>query len=100
MIRARSISYDTYFGSWPLRESDVEHDRRSRQEFGAHISRGMFAGEVGSPRLLNLFKKHNLQTTWFIPGHAAETFSDQMKAVADAGHEIGVHGYSHENPVI
>jgi peptidoglycan-N-acetylglucosamine deacetylase len=22
-----------------------------------------------------------------------------MKAVADAGHEIGMHGYSHENPV-
>jgi peptidoglycan/xylan/chitin deacetylase (PgdA/CDA1 family) len=63
------------------------------------ISRGMFAGEVGSPRLLNLFKKHDLQTTWFIPGHSAETFPDQMKAVADAGHEIGVHGYTHENPI-
>jgi peptidoglycan-N-acetylglucosamine deacetylase len=63
------------------------------------ISRGMFAGEVGSPRLLNLFKKYGLRTTWFIPGHSAETFSDQMKAVAEAGHEIGVHGYSHENPI-
>ena len=63
------------------------------------ISRGMFAGEVGSPRLLNLFKKYGLRTTWFIPAHSAETFPDQMKAVADAGHEIGVHGYSHENPI-
>jgi peptidoglycan-N-acetylglucosamine deacetylase len=63
------------------------------------ISRGMFAGEVGSPRLLNLFKKYGLRTTWFIPGHSAETFPDQMKAVAGAGHEVGVHGYSHENPI-
>jgi peptidoglycan-N-acetylglucosamine deacetylase len=63
------------------------------------ISRGLFAGEVGSPRLVDLFKKYNLRTTWFIPGHSAETFPDQMKAVADAGHEIGVHGYSHENPI-
>jgi peptidoglycan-N-acetylglucosamine deacetylase len=63
------------------------------------ISRGMFAGEVGSPRLVNLFKKYGLRTTWFIPGHSAETFPEQMKAVADAGHEIGVHGYSHENPI-
>jgi peptidoglycan/xylan/chitin deacetylase (PgdA/CDA1 family) len=63
------------------------------------ISRGLFAGEVGSPRLLNLFKKYNLRTTWFIPGHSAETFPDEMKAVAEAGHEIGVHGYSHENPI-
>ena len=22
-----------------------------------------------------------------------------MKAVADAGHEIGIHGYTHENPI-
>lgn len=63
------------------------------------ISRGMFSGEVGSPRLLKLFKKYNLDTTWFIPGHSIETFPDQMKAVADAGHEIGLHGYSHENPI-
>jgi peptidoglycan-N-acetylglucosamine deacetylase len=63
------------------------------------ISRGLFAGEVGSPRLLNLFKKYNLRTTWFIPGHSAETFPDEMKAVAEAGHEVGVHGYSHENPI-
>lgn len=63
------------------------------------ISRGLFAGEVGAPRLLNLFERHNIKTTWFIPGHSAETFPEQMKAVADAGHEIGVHGYSHENPI-
>ena len=63
------------------------------------ISRGLFAGEVGSVRLLNLFEKHNIKTTWFIPGHSAETFPEQMQAVADAGHEIGLHGYSHENPI-
>lgn len=63
------------------------------------ISRGLFAGEVGIPRLLNLFKKYNLKTTWFAPGHSIETFSDQMKMIVDAGHEIGAHGYSHENPI-
>jgi len=63
------------------------------------ISRGLFAGEVGAPRLLKLFAKYGLRTSWFIPGHSAETFPDQMKAVADAGHEIGLHGYSHENPI-
>lgn len=63
------------------------------------ISRGMFAGEVGAPRLLELFKREGIRTTWFIPGHSIETFPAQMKAVADAGHEIGIHGYSHENPL-
>jgi peptidoglycan/xylan/chitin deacetylase (PgdA/CDA1 family) len=63
------------------------------------ISRGLFAGEVGVPRLLKLFKKYDLRTSWFIPGHSAETFPEQMKEVANAGHEIGIHGYTHENPI-
>jgi peptidoglycan/xylan/chitin deacetylase (PgdA/CDA1 family) len=63
------------------------------------IQRGVFAGEVGAPRLLKLFDRYDLPTTWFIPGHSIETFPAQMQAVADAGHEIGAHGYCHENPV-
>lgn len=63
------------------------------------ISRGLFAGEVGTPRLLDLFDKEGLTTSWFIPGHSVETFPKQMQMVADAGHEIGIHGYSHENPI-
>ncbi len=63
------------------------------------ISRGLFAGEVGSLRLLKLFERFGIKTTWFIPGHSIETFPEQMKAVVEAGHEVGIHGYSHENPI-
>jgi len=63
------------------------------------ISRGVFAGEVGSRRLLKLFDKYGLQTTWFIPGHSIETFPDETALVVEAGHEVGMHGYSHENPI-
>jgi len=63
------------------------------------ISRGMFAGEVGVPRLLDLFSRRSMTTTWFWPGHSIETFPAQFQRVVDAGHEIGVHGYSHENPI-
>ena len=63
------------------------------------ISRGLFAGEVGTPRLLKLFERNGLKTTWFIPGHSIETFPEQTQMVVDAGHEIGMHGYTHENPI-
>lgn len=63
------------------------------------ISRGLFAGEVGAPRLLDLFDKYDLKTTWFIPGHSIETFPKEMEMVVKAGHEVGAHGYSHENPI-
>jgi peptidoglycan/xylan/chitin deacetylase (PgdA/CDA1 family) len=63
------------------------------------IQRGVFAGEVGTPRLLKLFDRYGITTSWFIPGHSIETFPEQTQAVVAAGHEIGAHGYSHENPV-
>jgi peptidoglycan/xylan/chitin deacetylase (PgdA/CDA1 family) len=62
------------------------------------ISRGMFAGEVGIPRLLTLFARYDLPSTWFVPGHSIETFPDQFRQIVDGGHEVGIHGYSHENP--
>lgn len=63
------------------------------------ISRGYFAGTIGVERLLKLFQKYSITATWFIPGHSLETFPSQCAAIRDAGHEIGLHGYSHENPV-
>ena len=65
----------------------------------ANIARGLFAGEVATPRLLQLFDRFDIKTSWYIPGHTIETFPEQMKAVAEAGHEIGLHGYTHENPI-
>ena len=63
------------------------------------ISRGMFAGEVGVPRLLDLFREFGIRTTWFVPGHSVETFPERSAAIVEAGHEVGLHGYSHENPI-
>lgn len=63
------------------------------------IARGLFAGHTGIRRILKLFEKYNLTQTWFIPGHSLETFPEECTMIRDAGHEIGLHGYSHENPV-
>lgn len=63
------------------------------------ISRGLFAGEVGIPRLLKLFKKYNIKATFFAPGHSIETFLKEIQMIVADGHEIGAHGYSHENPI-
>ncbi|TWU70634.1 hypothetical protein ED733_001331 [Metarhizium rileyi] len=62
------------------------------------LGSGYFGGTVGVQRVLRLLEKYEIKATWFIPGHSLETFPDEMAAVRDAGHEIGLHGYSHENP--
>ncbi|KAI0150167.1 polysaccharide deacetylase family protein [Xylariaceae sp. FL1272] len=64
----------------------------------ADYSSGIFAGQVGSMRLLNLLKTKGIadKVTWFIPGHTMETFPASVQKVVASGAEIGLHGYSHE----
>jgi hypothetical protein len=62
------------------------------------MSRGEFGAEVGTPRLLELYDRFNVTTSWFTPGHTVDTFPDTCRRIRDAGHEFGNHGYYHENP--
>ncbi|KAK5116715.1 hypothetical protein LTR62_007389 [Meristemomyces frigidus] len=61
-----------------------------------NVSRGVYGATVGIDRLLKLYAKYKIKATWFTPAHSLETFPDQMAKVRDAGHEIGLHGYTHE----
>jgi peptidoglycan/xylan/chitin deacetylase (PgdA/CDA1 family) len=61
------------------------------------LSRGDFDVEVGAPRLLALFRKYDIPTTWCTPGHTLITYPDSIKAVIDNGNEIAAHGAYHES---
>jgi peptidoglycan/xylan/chitin deacetylase (PgdA/CDA1 family) len=61
------------------------------------ISRGDF-GLVGTERLLALLAKFAIPGTWFIPGHSIESYPASARAVHEAGHEIGHHGWTHRPP--
>jgi peptidoglycan/xylan/chitin deacetylase (PgdA/CDA1 family) len=63
-----------------------------------NISRGIFGATTGLDRLLSLFARHNITATFFVPGHTLESFPASLARVRDAGHEIGLHGYTHEFP--
>jgi peptidoglycan/xylan/chitin deacetylase (PgdA/CDA1 family) len=60
-------------------------------------SRGEFGPRVGAPRILDLLEREAIPSTWFIPGHTIVTFPDSVAAVVAAGHEIGCHGWAHED---
>ena len=64
------------------------------------ISRGEF-GAVAVPRILRLLARRDIPCTFFIPGHTLETYPEICRMVADAGCEVGLHGYAHEfNPTV
>lgn len=62
------------------------------------ISRGEFGARVAVPRILSLLDKHRVPSSWFVPGHTLETFPGACRALHDAGHEIGHHGWTHRAP--
>ena len=62
------------------------------------ISRGEF-GAVGCERILRLLEREGIPATFFVTGHTADTYPGHVRAIAAAGHEIGHHGYLHENPL-
>jgi len=61
------------------------------------LGRGEFGAAVGAPRLLKLLQALGIEATWFVPGHTIDTFPSVATAVAEAGHELGHHGYLHED---
>jgi peptidoglycan/xylan/chitin deacetylase (PgdA/CDA1 family) len=54
---------------------------------------------VGVPRILDLLADYPLPATFFVPGLTADRYPETVAAIAEAGHEIGHHGYSHASPV-
>lgn len=52
-------------------------------------------GEDILPEFLATLQKENIPATFFVTGRFAHKHPDLVKAMAQAGHEIGNHGYSH-----
>ncbi len=52
--------------------------------------------EANTHRLLELFAEHRVRATFFVLGWVAERFPSLVRAIADQGHEVASHGYSHQ----
>jgi len=61
------------------------------------VSRGEF-GPIALRRILALLDRFGIKSTFFVPGHSALAFPEPTRSIAAAGHEIGHHGWVHENP--
>ena len=61
-----------------------------------NLSRGAYGPKQGVPRILDMLDKHQIKATFFIPGVVAEHYPEVVKEIAHRGHDIGFHGYLHE----
>jgi peptidoglycan/xylan/chitin deacetylase (PgdA/CDA1 family) len=47
--------------------------------------------------ILDELERHAAKAVFFVVGRMVEDHADVVRAIADAGHEIGLHGYEHDN---
>ena len=77
-------------------ESAILADRPDAAARLTVMSHQAYGPRVGVPRLLRILERRGLRATFFIPGYTADRYPHVVRAIRDAGHEIGHHGYLHE----
>jgi peptidoglycan/xylan/chitin deacetylase (PgdA/CDA1 family) len=78
-------------------ESPILFERPETADWLDIMTHQAYGPRTGLPRLLRLLERRDLHTTFFVPGFTAERWPDAVRAIRDAGHEIGHHGYLHES---
>jgi peptidoglycan/xylan/chitin deacetylase (PgdA/CDA1 family) len=80
-------------------ESPILAQGRRYAEHAMVMTHQAFGPLVGVPRLLELLADYSLPATFFVPGLTAERYPQTVDRIAEAGHEIGHHSYSHRSAV-
>lgn len=79
---------------------DADHETFEMGQGGQAMGRlawGEFGRRVGVPRILSLLERHGVPASFFVPAVSALIDPEEPRRIAAAGHEIGVHGWIHEN---
>lgn len=62
------------------------------------VSMGRYGPTVAIPRILETYRRFGLKQSFFAPGWVVEQYPETMEMILKDGHEIGHHGYLHEDP--
>ena len=62
------------------------------------LSQGTYGPRRAIPEILTLLEKYEITSTFYICGADAVRHPGAVRAIADAGHEIAHHGYTHTSP--
>lgn len=60
------------------------------------VSQGHYGPNTAVPRILDMLERLQVHATFFIPSFIVQNWPVAVRAIRDAGHEIGMHGHLHE----
>jgi peptidoglycan/xylan/chitin deacetylase (PgdA/CDA1 family) len=78
---------------------DSDHETNELREGGESIgklSQGQYGNRQGIPRILEILHRHDVKASFYVPAVTALLYPDEQRRVADAGHEVALHGWIHE----
>ncbi|MEV4094667.1 polysaccharide deacetylase family protein [Streptosporangium saharense] len=75
----------------------LAHGRRYARH-AMTMSHQAYGPEVGVPRLLDMLDELGVPATFFVPGWVAEQRPGLAARIAERGHEVAHHSYSHRAP--
>lgn len=55
-----------------------------------------YGPSIAVPRLMEVFRRFDLQLTFFVPGWVIERYPLAIELILENGHEVALHGYMHE----
>ncbi len=84
---AVAISFDADHETIPLRDSD---------ESPMRISQGQYGQRQATPRIRALLQREAIPASFFYPAVSALLHPEEVRGIADDGHEIGIHSWIHE----
>ncbi len=79
---------------------DCDHETYELGSGGRAIGRlawGEFGRRVGVPRILEVLARHNVPASFFVPAVCALIDPTETERITGLGHEVGIHGFIHEN---
>ncbi len=62
------------------------------------LSQLRYGPSIAVPRILDLYRRHDLKQTFYVPAWCIERYPDAVAAMVKDGHEVAHHGYIHEHP--
>ena len=62
----------------------------------ALLAQGEYGSRAGVPRILKLLERYAIPASFYIPAVSALLHPDDVRRIAEAGHEVGLHGWIHE----
>ncbi len=78
---------------------DIDNELLARSNpLPVPLSQGEYGATTALPRILAMLERQQIPATFFIPAVSAMLHPEMIPAIVKAGrHEIGVHGWIHEN---